>query len=1190
MYGLFFFKKKTIMVCKFIGVQIRLHFSFFLYISITLFIFFLLLMCTFYCVLFYYYFVILFMVAQAVCDDAYSPAITGSAFTVQCCETMFRITPEDVQRIKDSNIIIPVELQANEEENENFEEEEFASIDDYYEDRRAENKPVASVAVSTLNSIIKELHDQRRLYGRPAGANDFESTVLDDDMCTDTTESAEVPWGDLDEEILDALLMDGTVRGILKLHRDSSMSQSTMTTLCEILVGASESFANVWKAYGRRNLVGALLRRALKRGGSDAKMKEIIFLQCYAGCCLVSDPKSPKDATRRPIFCSDGLDEPNGRSKVKFVVPGWSCAHCHGSRIRLWRYSTIAGRIQRMYADPKLRKLLLEHERVMEAALKRVNDAIDAGKSFQDLENEDGYIYTDFYSGENFYDIVLSLRKRGIYLQKWDQIVTMNYDGVEVVSKVSGWPLLIMFFGLGVYDRHEKDNIHMCGLAGAGGSPKDINSYLLPWAMEMHALQDGVKVEWRDDDGTLHEKRVRVFVGETCQDLMALLKTTGLAISSGKCACPCCMLVGLQLSKNDDSSSTKSYMPRSVLPDNLTADNFRAIMRPYERTKSWMQRTWVAISTLWNTPRKKGQGDVLSKQSGIKRGTPLWLLPSYVSMPGAFVGFDAMHTLHHNCWTNMINLLLGSLAADERRVLVWRADNIVLPHDLSKGYQQLFQHDDISKPRYLGMKAADKYLMVVSMIPTLLFGLIPPRLWYAVCAFGEATAKLCAFNVSADDVNTAEKMFFKVFCILDDAFKPTDMKVTLHLMLHAAEWVRKNGPLRFSWLYSFERFNQEITRAVTGNRFPIIVVMRRFRIAQWFAITSGKVRASASVKVANLLRSLRERKATARWDFLQYQYASSSVETVRCWLGERHPDLAEALNKVFYRAKTGHSASVDFIELSFGDFLPVAELASRHITVGNVYGSLYNAAYADVIDGTTIDEDPVTGDPVDGDDYADGLGQTSVVYRAALYYSNVRKRQNDTYTLSCFVFVACEVGDVVEKYPAVILQFVTLEETDPNQLQMQLGQPKRGCGVYALLRFLRCVPGTYPGDSCSCSLAPGSETFASASSMLKHLHHAQSVPQGWTLPIVQKARSEFVVLSPRMKGIFPYQVVSLPCQAHELRSLCVTSNVPSEQAKISKNFDGPDLYLPISSIVGKATLVRMNAFQNGSVNYAFIPV
>jgi len=177
---------------------------------------------------------------------------------------------------------------------------------------------------------------------------------------------------------------------------------------------------------------------------------------------------------------------------------------------------------------------MMSEKKKMAVAIEKAHEIIVSGEVFEATE------VGDIYGGSTFFELCKYLHDINQPLTADDHVVAFNYDGVEIVNGVSVWPLQYMLYSIGELYRHLKEYIHVAGLAGSLKSPDDLNSFVWAMVLDMHVGFQGVNVtyttspadDFHDPAAPTVSKKVRYFMLVTVQDLMAMLKTTGLACSS----------------------------------------------------------------------------------------------------------------------------------------------------------------------------------------------------------------------------------------------------------------------------------------------------------------------------------------------------------------------------------------------------------------------------------------------------------------------------------------------------------------------------------------------------------------------------------------------------------------------------------------------------------------------------------
>lgn len=65
---------------------------------------------------------------------------------------------------------------------------------------------------------------------------------------------------------------------------------------------------------------------------------------------------------------------------------------------------------------------------------------------------------------------------------------------------------------------------------------------------------------------------------------------------------------------------------------------------------------------------------------------------------------------------------------------------------------------------------------------------------------------LCAKVINKEELKQAQKALVEALCILEKEFPPSFFVISVHLMIHLSEEAIACGPVRFRWMYPFERY------------------------------------------------------------------------------------------------------------------------------------------------------------------------------------------------------------------------------------------------------------------------------------------------------------------------------------------------------------------------------------------------
>jgi len=590
----------------------------------------------------------------------------------------------------------------------------------------------------------------------------------------------------------------------------------------------------------------------------------------------------------------------------------------------------------------------------------------------------------------------------------------------------------------------------------------------------------------------------------------------------------------------------------------------------YLRSFEWLEAKYIEILTALDV--SKANSNDVSVNSGVKRPTPMWCIPHPVSMPGGFIAFDGMHTAHHNCFNNIVAFCLDSVKAAGMRIILSRSEKVVVPHDVSATYQRVVDLTDISRKRYKSLKAADKFFLMSHIIPVIFCRVLPSRLYWAVCAICFSIRILSLGALSTASIDKIEHVLCEASWVLNSYFPKNQMKVTIHLLLHAAAWVRKNGPLRYTWLYFFERFNKELTDAMTGNRVPIVTVCKTLRLGKYLKFVlddalDATAAASAASEVEDpsllefekmLSKEGRSRIKYDRYEGGKYTFTAPGVKSrLHAIVDQINTKLAKI------RGKRGLKSAADNRTLE--------HFSDASVEVRKVYATLFNTAWSQ-------DSDPYKIDILESD-----FENTSQVYHSVAYH--LKANQNvlhptklGAYHVSCYVRVkyvlapdASDSGNVDNEEQtgiALVMFYCVAKGSDGGDM------------LLAKVHFLDECPLNTPLRGSSNPSTPG---YVSASAWY------DAIPAATPVDLKRQCRNECESTQDCHGIHFPennasrrvYEAIGLgDFGTKPLPFRVVTSDFAAEDLAFAvQHYGGAqcptsnDMFVPVSSIMNKVVLV-----------------
>lgn len=131
-------------------------------------------------------------------------------------------------------------------------------------------------------------------------------------------------------------------------------------------------------------------------------------------------------------------------------------------------------------------------------------------------------------------------------------------------------------------------------------------------------------------------------------------------------------------------------------------------------------------------------------------------------------------------------------------------------HDLKvpTGYSSRFKHlVNLQNLEIKGLKAHDYHVIMQQLLPVLLKHAFSKHkalkgAIQQICNFFNV---LCSETICADNIIAVKERLIVAMCILEKFFPPSFFVISIHLMVHLADEALACGPVRFRWMYPFER-------------------------------------------------------------------------------------------------------------------------------------------------------------------------------------------------------------------------------------------------------------------------------------------------------------------------------------------------------------------------------------------------
>jgi hypothetical protein len=113
---------------------------------------------------------------------------------------------------------------------------------------------------------------------------------------------------------------------------------------------------------------------------------------------------------------------------------------------------------------------------------------------------------------------------------------------------------------------------------------------------------------------------------------------------------------------------------------------------------------------------------------------------------------------------------------------------------------------NFQKKKILGLKSHDYHIFMERLLPVAFGGFLFENVWLCLAELSYFYRKLCARQITKNDVLALEQNIVVLVCKLEKIFPPGFFNPMQHLMVHLAEEVRLGGPVQYRWMYPIERY------------------------------------------------------------------------------------------------------------------------------------------------------------------------------------------------------------------------------------------------------------------------------------------------------------------------------------------------------------------------------------------------
>ncbi|XP_026459565.1 uncharacterized protein LOC113360250 [Papaver somniferum] len=159
-----------------------------------------------------------------------------------------------------------------------------------------------------------------------------------------------------------------------------------------------------------------------------------------------------------------------------------------------------------------------------------------------------------------------------------------------------------------------------------------------------------------------------------------------------------------------------------------------------------------------------------------------------------------------------------ALTKDEKVALCTVLKNLRVPSNLCSN---LRNNVGINPPELKNLKSHDYHVMMQSLFPLLVHTAtsFPKDLRVALLCISLFFNILCAKVINREHLLQDKASSVEAMCVLEKYFPPSFFVISIHLMIHLADEALICGPIRFRWMYPFERLMKGFKGLVRNKRY-----------------------------------------------------------------------------------------------------------------------------------------------------------------------------------------------------------------------------------------------------------------------------------------------------------------------------------------------------------------------------------
>ncbi|GJY75871.1 hypothetical protein Tco_0480987 [Tanacetum coccineum] len=140
-----------------------------------------------------------------------------------------------------------------------------------------------------------------------------------------------------------------------------------------------------------------------------------------------------------------------------------------------------------------------------------------------------------------------------------------------------------------------------------------------------------------------------------------------------------------------------------------------------------------------------------------------------------------------------------------------------LPDGFGSNFKQKVTADDNN---ITGMKSHDCHIMMHRLLPYGVQQYLPKSIAAPIIEFCLFFKQLCARTLMQQDMSEAKKQSISILIELEQIFPPAFFDIMIHVAIHLPDEAILGGPIRYRWMFPFERYMKKLKNYVQNKAKP----------------------------------------------------------------------------------------------------------------------------------------------------------------------------------------------------------------------------------------------------------------------------------------------------------------------------------------------------------------------------------